>query len=291
MRRFLSALLVSILTVGLVHAQTEEDKEKEKERLEAIAAQKKLAEEQWKGLLGGRMVTHKETDNFLLYGTVEEKELEAIGKAAEKALTQARKTLGIMPKDEQWKGKMIVNVFQQRGEFGAYSRRYANRSPNQEETGTFSHEREYSYVLAGPSAGEGKKPPLELEVVQQVASSVLTKKSGKLPDWFVSGFGRSVAYRHAPNQFGPERARAAALVKRGKTAKDVWMGNLSAEEGLVLNASFVDFLTNSSAMAKAFPEVLANFGEETMFEDALKGAKLNPDAVSVAYYRWAPSAR
>jgi hypothetical protein len=44
-------------------------------------------------------------------------------------------------------------------------------------------------------------------------------------------------------------------------------------------------------MAKAFPEIMSNFGTETMFEDALKGAKLNPDAVAAAWWRWAPSAR
>jgi hypothetical protein len=288
LQRITSAFLALLLATGCILAQTEEDKEKAKERAEAITAQKKMAEEQWKGLLGGRQVTKFETDNFLLYGTVEDKELETIGKGAEKALVQVKKTLNV--KDELWKGKLIVHVFQARGEFGAFCRRYANRSPSQDETGTFSHERDHTYVLAGPSAGEGKKPPLELEVVQQVASATLTKKSGKLPDWFVSGFGRSTAYRHAPMQFSAERARAAAL-RRTKTAKDIWMGNLSAEEGLVLNANFVDFLINSPAMAKSFPELMNNFGEETPFEDALKATKLNPDAVGAAWWRWAGTVR
>lgn len=290
MHRYLTTIFLFLAAVSSVPAQTDEEKEKEKERADAVAAQKKLFEEQWKGLLGGREVAKQETDNCLVYGTVEMKELEAIGKAAEKTLAQTRKTLGMMPKDELWKGKLIVNVFQQRNEFGGYCRKYANRSPGQDESGSFSHEREHTYVLAGPAAGEGMKPPLELEVVQQVAAAVLTKKAGKLPDWFVSGFGRSTAYRHAPNQFARERARAIAL-RRGKTAKDIWMGNLSAEEGLVLNASLVDYLVNSPSMAKYFPEIMNNFGEETKFEEVLKAAKLNPDVVGAAWWRWAGAVR
>lgn len=285
------ALLSSFLGADLVLAQTEADKSKDEERAKAVEAQKKLALQQWDGILPGRQPIHKETDNFLLYGSVEERQLEAIGKTAENCFALCSRVLKITPEDNLWPGKMLIHVFGGRAEFSSFSRRHANRSPDKEETGGFGHERDHSYILAGPPGFEVRRFSLEAEVVQNLASAILIKKAGRKPDWFISGFGRSAAYRLLPQQFRQERTQAVALIRSGRTAWNVWKGELSAAEGAILNASFVDFLVHSPAMSKNFATVLSNLGEDSMFEDVLKSSNLNPDAVAAAWARWAPTAR
>ncbi|MCS6978064.1 MAG: hypothetical protein NZM31_13805 [Gemmatales bacterium] len=284
-------VVTCLVTAEAAHAQAEGDKKKEEERAKAVAAVKKLAESQWDGILPGRQPIHKETEHFLLYGSVEEKQLESIAKSAENAFSLCSRVLKITPDDELWPGKMVVHVFGGRAEFASFSRRHANRSPERDETGGFGHEREHSYVMAGPPGFEVRRFSLETEVVQNVASATLIKKAGRKPNWFVSGFGRSVAYRTFPQQFRQERSLATSLVRNGRTAWNVWKGELSAEEGAVLNASFVDFLVHSPAMSKNFATVLSNLGEDSMFDDVLKSSNLNPDAVALAWVRWVPTAR
>lgn len=287
----LLAILASLVGVGTVHAQAEPDKNKEQEGAKAVAAVKKLAESRWDGILPGRQPIHKETDNFLLYGSVEEKQLEAIGKVAENCFALCSRILKITPEDELWPGKMLIHVFGGRTEFASFCRRHANRSPERDETGGFGHERDHSYVMAGPPGFEVRRFSLETEIVQNIASATLIKKAGNKPNWFVSGFGRSIAYRLMPQQFRQERTLAVTLVRNGRTAWNVWKGELSASEGAVLNASFVDFLVHSPAMSRNFPTVLSNLGEDSMFEDVLKSSNLNPDAVAAAWVRWLPTAR
>lgn len=277
-------LVAAFLGTGLLLAQ-EDDKAAEKRK--EIEVQRKQADEFWAPLLGSdRKANRRETANFLLFGTLEDKDLEAIGKGLEKAFATLKKTASLKPEMELWPGKLVVHVCEKRTEFRNLYQKLKKETADKEEMGIYAHEREATIVLVGPS--DVKKHPLEVEAVMQLAAATLNKKAGRLPEWFTMGFARAAGYRHSPTHFAGERQRARQFVRQGKTAKDVWTSsNLDADQGVVLTANFLDFLINSPQLSKVWPEILGNMGEETPFEDALKSAKLNPDHVDLAWRNWA----
>src|SRR5262249_1198172 len=95
-------------------------------------AQRKLAEGQWKELLADKSPAFLETEHFLLYGTVTPKALDDCGKTAEKALPIIRRTLRL-DKAPGWKGKLVIFVLRERGEYGTFERNLAKRNPDRED--------------------------------------------------------------------------------------------------------------------------------------------------------------
>jgi hypothetical protein len=285
-------MLDLILLLALASAPgdpPDDPKPTEAKPIESVADQKKAAEEVWKAVLSGRPFQQKETDHFLLYGSVDQKELDALARAVEKAFPTIKQRATVGPKDELWERKLVIHVFGQRAEYAAFVRNTQKRSPDKDETGSYTHTREQSFVTASPAA-DGKKGLLEAEVIQQLAAATLSKKYTKLPEWLVTGFGRSVAYKHAPELFREERRKAAQLAAAGKSPKDVWTGNASSDEGPVLAASFLEYL-QTPKVAKFFPELLGLVSDDTSFEESLKSAKMPPDQVEAAWRQWARSAR
>lgn len=280
-------VLVVAMMIGAEPLLAQEEPDPKKKRAEELAVQRKQADELWQKLLSGRPFAHRETENFLIYGTINERDLETVSRVAEEWLPAIKKKVQAGPKDELWPGKLVIHAFGERGQFATYIRQTEKRSPEDDETGSYENKSDVSFVVVGPPA-RGMRP-LDNEVVRQLAAATLTKKAGKLPEWFVNGFARSIAYRHRPAQFAAERTKAAALVRQGKTGKDVWTSmNLATEEAMILQGSLLDYLVHGP-MAKYFPDILNSMGEETPFDDALKAAKLEPDRVDFAWRRWAAS--
>jgi hypothetical protein len=279
---------------SLVVAQEKEKQAKKElspEAAEVVAAQRKMAEEQWMNVLSGKPHVVKETDNFLVIGNVDQRVADNIAAGAEKAFGQIRKALKIDAKEELWPGKLVIHVAREKNDYNKFVRLVENRSPERNEAGRFAHGRELSYLLVAPIAGTGRRYPLDVEVAQQLAAATLSKRVNRLPDWLVNGFARSVAYRYAPSQFGDERRRAALLVRQGRSAKDAWSGKLAFDEAVVLNASVVDFLANHPNTQKVFADLVAASSDEAGFEKVLETAKLSADAVDQAWRRWALTAR
>jgi hypothetical protein len=264
-----------------------QDDEKAAERKKEIDTQRKQADELWKSVLTGtQTAARKETANFLLYGTVSEDTLETIGKGLEKALVNIKKAAAVKASDTTWPGKAVVHVCKDRPDFRALYSKLKKESADKDEAGTYSHDRDATSILVGPQ--DGKRPQFEVEGVIQLAGATLSKKTPRLPGWFMLGFSRAAAYKHAPTAFNAERQKARLLVRQGRSAKDVWTEDkLSADEAPILAASLFDFLINSPQMSKRWPEVLDTMGEETPFETALKAANLTADAVDAAWRAWA----
>jgi len=283
-------LLVTPLALGAV-LPVRADEEAPNPRQQQVAALKKSALEQWRTILPQREPAHKETEHFLLFGSVSDGELEALGRAAERTFERCQKTLQIGPEEELWPGKMLIHVFRQRSEYGSFCRSHANRSPSKDEISSFTHDRTASYLLLAPLPVEARKAAWETELVQSLASAILVKKAGQKSAWFVNGFGRSIAYRLYPQHFSAERSRATALVRSGRTAWNVWKEELPPAEAAILQASFVDFLIHSPAMSKQFPRLLNQLGTDIPFDEVLKSMELTPEAVALAWTRWLPGAR
>lgn len=256
-------------------------------------AQRKLAEEQWKELLSDKSPAFLETEHFLLYGTVTPKVLDDCGKTAEKALPIIRRTLRL-DKKPAWKGKPVIFLLRERGEFGSIERNLAKRNPDREDRGSFFHLPQWSLVTVGPPA-TSKSLPYDLETVQYVAAAALTKEYGEnLPEWLVSGYGRSIAYRIAPKAFTEERQLAQRFLS-GKHLRDVLSGNLTREEGPVLNASLVDFLANGAPQNPAmFQTILIAYGlqlQNPTLEQAFTAVRLTPDGLDAGWRAWAAKAK
>jgi hypothetical protein len=279
MLRLTHVFIVSLLAPGLVSAQDDKAAEKKKQ----IETQTKQALELWLTL--EKKPNVNETNLFLLFGPGGEKELEALGKSLERAFTTLKKTAELKPNAELWPGKVVVHVCKEGTEFRNFYVKLKKEAPEKGEQGVYSHERDATVLLLAPA--EARRHSVEAEAVIQLAAATLTKKAGRLPEWFVMGFARANAYRHVPQQFTAERQRTRQSIRQGRTAKDVWTNNLGADEGPALSASFFDFLMNSPQLAKTWPSVLGSMGEESMFEDVLKSAKLNPDQVDAAWRVWA----
>ena len=285
MRGVVHAFGWSLLAVGLVASASAADDD-------PVAVQKQAADEVWKKVTGKAAPAQVETDHLLLYGSVSKEDLRSLGQVAERILRGVRRRLKVDPEEESWPGKLIVHAFDRRAQLTSFIRRVLRRSPESDERGGYAHEREYSYVVVGPAAGESGLQVLELELVQQVAAAVLTKKKvGRLPGWFVDGFARAVAQRYAPMAFSRHRALVRALVRQGKTAEDIWSGNLAAEEGRVLNASFLDYLVNDRRLGRRFLDIVDSCRDGTPFEDTLKAVRLNPKLVAYGWRVWAARGR
>jgi hypothetical protein len=275
-----------VLACGSGAPAAEPDPAEQRKKDEA-AAQKKTVDEQWNKLFSGRPFAFKETDNFLIYSTGAEKDLESIATTAEEQFVVIKKKLQVGPKDELWPGKLVMHVFAERGQFTTFIRQTEKRRVDDEETGSYVHQAALSYITAGPPT-RGMGNTLQVEMVRQLASATISKKV-KPPEWFVTGFGRSMAYRYDPKQAAADRKKGAELVRMGKTAKDVWTGtNLAYDEAQVLNGILVDYLANGPA-ARYFPEILDNMGAET-FDEVLKRVKLLPDQVAQGWRVWAARA-
>jgi hypothetical protein len=282
MFRFATLLVCLAVTPPVAHAA---DDDKAAERRKEIETQKQQADELWKSVLAGtQSKAHKETANFLLYGTIDENALENLGKGLEKALVTVKKNVAVKSDTMLWPGKLVVHVCKERGDFRTLYAKVKKETADKDETGVYSHERDATIIVLGPL--DGKKSAFEVEGVIQLAAATLTKKTPRLPTWFVMGFSRAAAYRHAPTHFIAERQRARVLVQ-SKTAKDVWTENLSADEAPILTASFFDYLINGPQIAKFWPDLVNSIGEDTAFEDALKAVKLVPEQVDLGWRTWA----
>jgi hypothetical protein len=266
----------------------------EPKKLEEIVAEQKAAVEAlWKRVMDEVEFNYKETEHFLFFSTLAKEDLDNLANSLGKAFPSLKKQASFGPKDEMWPGKLVVCIFDERAQFTVWLRNVEKRMVSKTDVGSFRHERDMSMITAGPPAASVESPPVAVEAINQLAQALLSKAHPSLPEWFVTGFGRAAMYRQAPKEklFVLERRLAAELVRAGVTAKDVWGGKLGADQGVILHASFVDFLVNSPQVGKLFPEIVANYSSETAFEDALKAAKLSADAVDRAWRAWTPTVR
>lgn len=263
---------------------------------EIKAGQKAEAEKLWKEQLNkGQKTQTLTTPSFLLIGNGEPKQMEALSKAAEKALPSITKTLLIdEKKDKPWEGFLVVHVCKGRAEFAKLFFRLKKDKPGLDETSLYVHENRQTILALGPpQAGRKRGQDQELEFVSQLASALLTRKRpmGNLPVWFVLGYGRSEAYRYAPKSFAAERVTAAALQAKGKNIYEIMGEGLDPVEQHVLAASLADFIAHGAPMEKYWPDLLNNLGGDRDFGGAMREAKLDADLLQKSWAAWVKNPR
>jgi hypothetical protein len=265
---------------------------------EVIAAQKKVAQENWSQLEAGELAVH-ETTHFLIYAPkTMDRQIKALGATLEKYNEQARKALGYEEKEEPWPGKLTVYLFPERDTFAAFVRRVEKKRLETEDISSLDVDSDQPHVAAGPSKNK-KYPGIEERAAEHVASALLQKKAGngvEVPGWLRSGFGRATTYRVAPKDAAVKKERTlAAKWTATRTTADVWGGKLDADEAPVLEASLADYLAYGPPSAK-FPKFVTGFkpGENLLAKtaaQALETAGIAADTLDKRWREWAVSPR
>jgi hypothetical protein len=288
MRRSTRALLALTLVLAAGPAARAD------EAADKLAAQKKIAEENWAELEIGPAAT-AETAHLLVFAPKSfEKRLKEVGAALEKYYEQARKPLGY-DKEPPWPGKVAVYLIPEREDFTKFVRRVEKRRVEAEDSGSHLADGDFPHAVGGPPRVK-TDPGVEAQAGEQLATAMLVKKAGTkvpLPGWLLNGFGRATGYRAKPTDKAvvEERRKTAALVKKGSKANDVWGTSLEAEDAPLLEASLADFLAYGPGQSK-FVGLLEAFKpeenqERKTTEQALGGISLPADRLNVRWREWA----
>lgn len=264
------------------------------EAADKLAEQKKTAQANWEAIAAGE-AAFVETAHLLVYAPKSyDKRLKDIGAVLEKHYEQARKPLGY-EKEEPWAGKAAVYLIPERDDFTKFVRRVEKRRVEAEDAGSHSVEGDFPHAVGGPPRAKSD-PAVDGQAGEQLAAALLVKKAGAkmpLPGWLVAGFGRATAYHARPNDKGvaEERRKAAALVKKGHKAQEVWAGTLEADDAPALQASLADFLAYGPGQSKfvAFLEAFkpAENQDKKTTDQALEGISLPPDRLNTRWREWA----
>ena len=268
---------------------------------DAVAAQKKSAEENWEQLDAGP-AAHLETRHLLVYAPkAMEKRLRDAGTLLEKHYDLARAALRYGPTEEAWPGKLTVYLLADPGQLVTFIRRVEKRRPDGDETGSAGGPDRQPHAAAAPPEMKNQ-PSLEARAGEQVAGALLVHKAGArnpMPGWLVAGFGRATTHRAMPRDRTvlDERRRAAALA-RAWSAHDSWQsGGLEPADAPVLQASVADYLAYGPAKDRFEALVFGFIAEAGMNmgavppADAFKAAGLDADAVDRGWKAWVGSVR
>lgn len=261
-----------------------------------VAAQKKTARDNW-GELDIGEPAHHETAHLLLYAPkTMEKRLKDLGALLEKQYELARKPLG-QEKEEPLPGKVAVYLLPERDRFTSMVRRLERRRVEREDSGSHLIEGAAPHVIAGPPQGKGD-PGVEGQAAEQLAQALLQKKAGAktpLPGWLLTGFGRATYHRVAPRDrtVVEDRKLAAALVKRGRAAREVWSNALEAEAAVPLQASLAGYFAYEMTKFGAFVEAFkpGENEEQRTTDQALEAAGVGYDTLNGRWRAWAAAQR
>ena len=134
-------------------------------------------------------VISKETPNFLVRTTLDERDAEYVSVLAEAILEDVGPRFGKEPGDIVWPGRLGLIVFRDRYDYVAFARQVDNYSPEETEFGHVRLRPEFSYVVM---TTQDSGNSMDLLVAQQVLSAFFQSLGqGKMPAWAVYGVARS----------------------------------------------------------------------------------------------------
>lgn len=269
------------------------------EKSDLAPMQKEKAKANWKRAFGDDGMEQQETPNLLIVAAVsfKEKQLKDLGASLETELDMVRKALHIEAKDDPWAGKITVYLMDDRSKFNTFMRVIAKQRPESDVLGVYRVRGQYPFIAAGPPV-EKYDPSVEMQAGMQLASGILTKfGAGNVPDWLVEGFGRASVWHSTPAAHVKERGMARTyVIRKGRTAKDVWSGALKVTEANLVRASLADYLAYGP-LTDQFPRLLEGFypKEGTLTpkseDEALKNISVNWEDLSKGWQRWAFAGR
>jgi hypothetical protein len=240
---------------------------------------------------------HFETAQTVVFGTVDSKMLESIGKAAERAVVFAKKSVGYdTPRTErenqqmserpiQWEGKLLVIVCKDRQEFIDLFSKFKDAKPQPGESAVVIHHQAKTYVLMGPS-GQGTKQNAEILAVEFAGAATISRRHDPIPSWMPPAFGRLLAYKFDSKYFAAERSKVALWASE-RHVRDLFTNENSAVPAgslLPLQTSLIDCLSQSPAFQDNWFKIL----DETAFRNgniqaALDELKIKLESVQIEW--------
>lgn len=238
-----------------------------------------------------------ETAQTLIFGTVDARMLESIGKAAERAVVYARKSVGydtartvrenqqMSDRPIQWEGKLLVLVCKDRQEFVDLFSKLKESKPQAGESAVVIHHQTKTYVLMGPS-GQGIKQNPEVLAVEMAGAATISRRHDPIPHWFAAAYGRMLAYKFDSKFFAAEKSKVALWAAERHVRDLIMDENLALPAGslLPLQTSLVDCLSQSPAFQDDWFKIL----DETAFRNgnllsALDELKIKLEAVQIEW--------
>lgn len=240
---------------------------------------------------------HYETPQTFIFGTADQKMLESIGKAAERAVVFAKKSVGYdTPRTErenqqmserpiQWEGKLLVIVCKDRQEFIDLFSKFKDTKPQPGESAVVIHHQAKTYVLMGPS-GQSTKQNVEILAVEYAGAATLSRRHDPIPAWIPPAFGRLLAYKFDSKYFAAERSKVTLWASE-RHVRDLFTNENSALPAgslLPLQASLIDCLSQSPAFQDNWFKIL----DETAFRNgniqaALDELKIKLESVQIEW--------
>lgn len=242
-------------------------------------------------------ISQTQTEHTLVIGSADQKLLESVGKAAERAVVFSQKSVGydkepikrenrqMSDRPYHWDGKLIVLVCKERHEFVDLFSKIKQAKPDPSEVAMFGHDQNKTYVLLGPS-GAGRKVNYEVLAVEQAGAATLTRRHDPVPRWIVAGFSRMLAYKFDPKGFAAERSKIPAWAAQHHVRDLMNSENTTIEPAILvaLQASVVETLSQSPSFADQWYKLL----DETVYrggnlDAALGEMKLTHEMVQIAW--------
>lgn len=270
--------------------------------LHALAAQdsnKEHAEALWKNSVRKSQgkLSQTQTDHAFIMGTVDVKTLESIGKATQRSVVYAQKSVGydkamvkrpnqqMRDKPQTWEGKLLVFVCKERHEFVDLFVKLKQAKPDANEVCTYAHDVSRTYVLMGPALNS-RKLNYEVMAVELAGAATLTRRHDPLPRWFSAAYGRMLAYKFDSKGFAAERANIPLWASKYHVRDLQTDSNPAIEPAILLplQASLLETLAQSSTFQDKWFEIL----DETAFrggnlDAALRELKFTQESAQIAW--------
>jgi hypothetical protein len=291
MKRFACGTALAWLLLGALGKADEVDP--------LVVKQKETAEQNWKTTLGDEAFEHVETGLFLVYGQKAfEKKLRDWAKTFEAAAAAATKAVQLDEKERAWKGKLAIYLFEVKSDFNSFIRKVEKRRPDMDRS-TRVVKGDTPYIAVSASA-EKTDLGAEQETIELLAVTILAKKMGEKgsPDWLRGGFATATRWAAHPNdpavKAERKRAFAVGLPKKSppRSVKEVWSGEATGEELVLLRASVAEFLAYGP-YRRDFKRFVEGFRPEMdgqairPVEEALRAIGQTPDDFDLAWRAWA----
>ena len=228
---------------------------------EELEALHQLAVDQQLSVVNPKLpVVSKETPNFIVRTTLDERDAEYVSVLAEAILEDVGPRFGKEPGDVVWPGRLGLIVFRDRYDYIAFARQIDNYSPEETEFGHVRLRPEFSYIVM---TTQDSASSVDLLVAQQVLSAFFqTLGKGKMPPWAIYGIARSEGASwdtHGAPAFKRELHHAAQLMGEKEWPASLFEGQLPWVETAPLSASLFTYLAaENRKRITEFERVLAD---------------------------------
>jgi hypothetical protein len=245
-------------------------------------------------------LSQAETDDLLVYATVPEAKVKALGDGAQKSFRLACATLKFGPDEKLWPGKLSLVVLTDPQQFTTYVRLVEQRRPDKGVYYSMDLRSDVPAVIDSVDAGEkATDAEIRADAATIVAAALLAKKAGTgtpLPEWLLLGFGRTIAVR---SEGGPKlsayrtKVKAAVLGSKAQPiparVSDVWNGQKGKDSDLV-SASLAEYLAFGPE-AEKFPKLLSALKPSDTqpmptVATALTNLEWTSDALEIGWKQW-----